>query len=152
MSNNLQSHIAEGEQIRNAIQTASTRCTELRRQTEQLQRDVETGLRAPAEYAVQGVHMLCCTVENLYDGTHNSVVVRSVDTQKLVRVCKGEAAVVAQRFKTLHDKSTEMTQRAGAVSPISSQNPMQVVILSSHHCIDSLVWSCRQSWVNQRRK
>ena len=146
----LQSYIAEGESIRNEIQLASTRCAELRRQTEQLQCDIETGLRAPAEHAIQGVHTLCCTVEGLYKGTQNSVVLRSADTQKLVRVCKGEAVVVAQRFKALHDQSMAMTKRGGEVSILDVSGFMKAVERNSCYSAHSLVWSCRRSWVNQR--
>ncbi|KAK7694432.1 hypothetical protein QCA50_001618 [Cerrena zonata] len=113
---NLQSCITEGEHIRKEIELASTRCAQLRHQTEQLQHDIEVGLRAPADRAIQGVGVLCGTIQDLYDETQKAVVLQNLEIQRLVKVCKGQAAVVAQRFKDLHDESTKMMNASGELS------------------------------------
>lgn len=113
---NLQSCITESENIRKEIQLAATRCIQLRYQTDQLQRDIEVGLRAPADHAIQGVGVLCGTIEDLYDETKKAVVLQSEEMKRLVKLCKNQAAVVAERFKHLYDESTKMTKRGGEVS------------------------------------
>ncbi|KAI0804811.1 hypothetical protein BC629DRAFT_1210925 [Irpex lacteus] len=114
--NNLQSCITEGEHIRREIQLAATRCAQLRHQTDQLQRDIEVGLRVPADHAIQGVGVLCGTIEDLYEETKKAVVLQSEEMKRLVKLCKGQAAVVAERFKHLYDESTRMTERGGELT------------------------------------
>ncbi|KAI0086012.1 hypothetical protein BDY19DRAFT_374074 [Irpex rosettiformis] len=114
--NNLQSCITESEHIRKEIELAATRCAQLRHQTEQLQRDIEVGLRAPANRAIQGVGVLCGSIEELYEETQRAVVLQSEEVKRLVKVCKGQAAVVAKRFKDLYDDSTKMTERGGELT------------------------------------
>ncbi|KAI0804725.1 hypothetical protein BC629DRAFT_1283112 [Irpex lacteus] len=113
---NLQSCITESENIRKEIQLAATRCIQLRYQTDQLQRDIEVGLRAPADHAIQGVGVLCGTIEDLYDETKKAVVLQSEEMKRLVKLCKNQAAVVAERFKHLYDESTKMTKRGGELT------------------------------------
>lgn len=127
--NNLQSCITEGEHIRREIQLAATRCAQLRHQTDQLQRDIEVGLRVPADHAIQGVGVLCGTIEDLYEETKKAVVLQSEEMKKLVKLCKGQAAVVAERFKHLYDESTRMTERGGEVSSIPEWNSSWVLIV-----------------------
>ncbi|KAI0683166.1 hypothetical protein BC835DRAFT_1296841 [Cytidiella melzeri] len=109
----LQSCIAEGERIRKEIELAAMRCSQLRSQTDQLQRDIEVGLRTPAEHAIKGVGVLCGSIEDLYNETHKAVVAQYAEVTRLVKLCKGQAVVVAARFKALYDESTKMTKRAG---------------------------------------
>ena len=152
---NLQSCVREGENIHKEIKLAAIRCAELRHRTEQLQRDIEVGLRAPADRAIEGVTVLCGTIEDLYNETQNmktksiassfappshgirgigppivpiwsgamtafdeaqmAVATQDVEMKRLVKLCKGQAAVVAKRFQNLYDESTKMTKRGGEV-------------------------------------
>ncbi|KAI0804788.1 hypothetical protein BC629DRAFT_1733146 [Irpex lacteus] len=112
----LQSCITEGEAIRREIELVTTRCAQLRHQTEQLQRDIEVGLWAPADHAVQGVGVLCGTIEDLYEGTQQAVVLQSEERKRLVGLCKGQAAIVAERFKHLYNETTKIIERGGELS------------------------------------
>ncbi len=116
----LQSCITEGEAIRREIELVTTRCAQLRHQTEQLQRDIEVGLWSPADHAVQGVGVLCGTIEDLYEGTQRAVVLQSEERKRLVGLCKGQAAVVAERFKHLYNETTKIIERGGEVGLTST--------------------------------
>ncbi|KAK7695518.1 hypothetical protein QCA50_000154 [Cerrena zonata] len=116
MLTNLQSCITEGEHIRKEIELASTQCAQLRHQTEQLQHDIEVGLRAPVDRAIQGVGVLCGTIQDLYDETQKAIVLQNLAIQRLLKVCEGQAAVVAQCFKDLYDESMKMLEASSKLS------------------------------------
>jgi 23S rRNA maturation mini-RNase III len=97
---------------------AAIRCGQLRYETEQLQQDIEVGLRAPADYALQGITVLTATIENLYHETQKSVTTQNEEVQQLVKLAKGQAHVVAKRFKSLSEDSRKLMDRGGEASLI----------------------------------
>jgi hypothetical protein len=97
---------------------AAIRCGQLRYETEQLQQDIEVTLRAPADHALQGIAVLTATIEDLYHENKKGSNVQNEEVQQMIRLAKGQAHVVAKRFKSLCDDSTKLMDRCGKVSSV----------------------------------
>ncbi|KAI0339036.1 hypothetical protein BDW22DRAFT_625269 [Trametopsis cervina] len=113
---NLQSCVTEGEHIRKENELASMRCEQLKSLAEDLRYNIDTGLRAPAEHAVQGLVTLSGSVEGLYNKTHEPGPAQPEETKKLLKLCKGQAVVVANRFQSLYEQSRTIMNQSGELS------------------------------------
>ncbi|KAK7054712.1 hypothetical protein VNI00_003175 [Paramarasmius palmivorus] len=113
---NLESCTIEAAKIRQDIETARTRCTTLRIQTDTLQRAISSSLRAPADHAIQGMMVLSGSIEDLYNQTKMAVLAQKEEVDKLVKLCKDQALVVHKRFQTLYNQSDSLRQQGGNLS------------------------------------
>ncbi|KAI0339042.1 hypothetical protein BDW22DRAFT_1487136 [Trametopsis cervina] len=121
---NLQSCVAEGEQILKEHKLDAARYEQLKSLTDVLRYNIDSSLRAPAEHAVHGLVTLSGSVEGLHNKTHQGELAQQEETKTLVRLCKSQAFVVANRFEFLYEQSraimnqsielsTELTTKLG---------------------------------------
>jgi hypothetical protein len=107
------------------------RCAALQAVTEALQRELHSGLKMRADFALSGVEELgniIVTIHKACSGTSPStgmgtaslleVMTPGIAPSNLqVAICKGHSAVVAEQFRSLHKAAADVLERASAVRP-----------------------------------
>jgi hypothetical protein len=108
----LREFVDETKTMRYSIGIAHSRYPGLRQNMDALQRQLEAGLKPPADSALQGVEKLGNSIVALHHTPDQSYEA----TKDLVVTCKGQSKVVAEWFNALHQQVADILKKVGDVS------------------------------------
>lgn len=110
----------EAKVIATNIATSQELCRKLETSSAEIANEIDVGLKAPAEVAIQGINALIQSMDDLYKAENNKAQVA-----ELVAKCKGQGAVVGTRFKALHDQASGLMDKTSKVKGYCSRRSLR---------------------------